>query len=88
MKRATFTAGVALLVFASTAIAQTSSGTPGKTREQVRAELVQAYRDGLVPYSRNDYPPSASTIARNKVLYGGMQFDAASATHANRTPLD
>ena len=48
------------------------SGNPasqGKTREQVRQELIQAYHDGLLPIRKHDYPPSAATIARNKELH-------------------
>ncbi|HDR8911271.1 TPA: DUF4148 domain-containing protein [Burkholderia multivorans] len=41
----------------------------GKTREQVRRELIQAYHDGLLPTSKHDYPPSPATIARNKELH-------------------
>ncbi|SMF99594.1 DUF4148 domain-containing protein [Burkholderia singularis] len=41
----------------------------GKTREQVRQELIQAYHDGLLPTSKLDYPPSEATIARNKELH-------------------
>jgi hypothetical protein len=42
---------------------------PGKTREQVRAELLQAEEAGLVPVHKNDYPPSAETVARNQVRF-------------------
>ncbi len=42
---------------------------PGKTREQVREEIVQARRDGLLPYRRHEYPPGAETIRRNRELY-------------------
>jgi hypothetical protein len=41
----------------------------GKTREQVRAELLKAEEAGLIPVHRNDYPPSAETIARNRVRF-------------------
>ncbi|QCP53683.1 DUF4148 domain-containing protein [Trinickia violacea] len=41
----------------------------GKTRAQVRAELLQAQEAGLVPIHTNDYPPSAETIARNRVRF-------------------
>ncbi|MBR8142730.1 DUF4148 domain-containing protein [Burkholderia pseudomultivorans] len=41
----------------------------GKTREQVRRELIQAYHDGLLPTSKHDYPPSPATVARNKELH-------------------
>ncbi len=43
--------------------------THGKTRAQVRAELLQAEEAGLVPVRRNDYPPSAETVARNRVRF-------------------
>jgi hypothetical protein len=38
----------------------------GKTRAQVRAELINAERAGFVPAGKFDYPPSAATIARNR----------------------
>ncbi|CAB3792572.1 hypothetical protein LMG28614_03559 [Paraburkholderia ultramafica] len=55
------------LVFGANAFAQ--STTPELTRAEVRAQLVQAEADGLVPTRNNDYPPSAVTIARNKEIY-------------------
>ncbi|WP_010089993.1 DUF4148 domain-containing protein [Burkholderia ubonensis] len=48
------------------------SGNPaphGKTREEVRQELIRAYHDGLLPTSSHDYPPGPETIARNKELH-------------------
>jgi hypothetical protein len=41
----------------------------GKTRAEVRAELVQAEAQGLLPTSKNDYPPSPQEIARNQAEY-------------------
>lgn len=41
---------------------------PGKTREQVREEFVQARRDGLLSFRRHGSPPSAETIRRNREL--------------------
>ena len=41
----------------------------GKTRAQVRAELLQAEEAGLVPVDKIDYPPSAQTIARNRARF-------------------
>ncbi|RQU79364.1 DUF4148 domain-containing protein [Burkholderia cenocepacia] len=41
----------------------------GKTREQVRAELVQAQKDGWLPVNKIDYPPSEAQIERNRQLY-------------------
>ncbi|ACD18762.1 DUF4148 domain-containing protein [Paraburkholderia phytofirmans] len=41
----------------------------GKTRAEVRQELLQAYKDGLIPTTEADYPPSKRTIERNKALF-------------------
>ncbi len=41
----------------------------GKTRAQVRAELVQAQRAGVIPTNDSDYPPSRDTTRRNQTLY-------------------
>ncbi|AJZ56055.1 DUF4148 domain-containing protein [Paraburkholderia fungorum] len=52
--------------------ASVSADTPnpdGKTRAQVRAELLQAERAGFAPANKNDYPPSATTIARNQARF-------------------
>ncbi|WP_063802364.1 DUF4148 domain-containing protein [Burkholderia ubonensis] len=46
-----------------------NSAPSGKTREQVRQELIRAYHDGLLPTSNHDYPPGPETIARNKALH-------------------
>lgn len=58
----------------STAAAQETvaagpSTSSGKTRAQVREELVEAQRAGLIPTSKIDYPPSAATIARNQARF-------------------
>ncbi|WP_052409808.1 DUF4148 domain-containing protein [Paraburkholderia oxyphila] len=42
------------------------SAAPDKTRAQVRAELLQAGEQGLLPPRWIDYPPSAATRARNR----------------------
>ncbi|GAB7521328.1 DUF4148 domain-containing protein [Paraburkholderia sp. 2C] len=47
-------------------VAAAASGTQGKTRAQVRAELVQAEESGLVPAGNTRYPAGAGTIARNR----------------------
>jgi hypothetical protein len=85
MKWPAFT--IALMTLAATGAfaAQGMPESQGKTREQVREELVQARRDGLVPSRRHDYPPSAATIKRNKELYaiahpGDAAVKAASAS--------
>lgn len=61
--------GAAMLALMGVVHAQQSPGGSGKTREQVREELRQAYRDGLLPHRRGEFPPSAETIRRNKRLY-------------------
>ena len=62
---ATFT-GLCLITGAN-AFAQPTQA--GLTRAEVRAQLIQAEADGLIPAGKTDYPPSAETIARNKELY-------------------
>ncbi|EUC21579.1 DUF4148 domain-containing protein [Paraburkholderia hospita] len=69
MKWPAFAFCVLSLVATGMVAAQETPPSQGKTREQVREELVQAWRDGLLPYKRYEYPPSAETIARNKELY-------------------
>ncbi|AOJ02305.1 hypothetical protein WS70_11095 [Burkholderia mayonis] len=51
---------------ATSALASASDASQGKTRAQVRAELIQAYRDGVIPASDGDYPPSQATIDANR----------------------
>ncbi|MBP0595567.1 DUF4148 domain-containing protein [Paraburkholderia sp. LEh10] len=69
MKRQAIAVTLVMAAAAGTVAAQDVSTGPWKTREQVRAEIEQARRDGLLPYRRHDYPPSKATIARNKELY-------------------
>jgi hypothetical protein len=38
----------------------------GKTRAQVRKELIDARREGTIPTTEADYPPSQRTIAANR----------------------
>lgn len=57
---------------------------PAKTRAEVRAELVQAYRDGSLPtLSRNSYPDK-SLIARTQAERLAAQSDDADATRIAR----
>ncbi|HDR9482569.1 TPA: DUF4148 domain-containing protein [Burkholderia aenigmatica] len=42
------------------------SPAQGKTRAQVRAEIVRAGEDGMLPSRWVDYPPSAATRTRNR----------------------
>ena len=69
MKWPAFALGVVTLAATGLVAAQETQASQGKTREQVHEELVQAWRDGLLPYKRYEYPPSDATIARNKQLY-------------------
>ncbi|VBU23309.1 Uncharacterised protein [Burkholderia pseudomallei] len=52
----------------------------GKTRDEVRQELIRAQHEGVVPASKNDYPPSAALVARNKELH-------AISVHGGKTDL-
>ncbi|MFL9935091.1 DUF4148 domain-containing protein [Paraburkholderia sp. RL18-103-BIB-C] len=64
--------------------AQETHSSQGKTREQVHEEIVQAWRDGLLPNKRYEYPPSAATIARNKELYALTHPDDAAVKEASK----
>ncbi|HEY1608225.1 MAG TPA: DUF4148 domain-containing protein [Paraburkholderia sp.] len=59
--------------FGASAFAQSASG--GLTRAEVRAQLVQAEADGLVPTGNHDYPPSAATIQRNKEIWAAAHHE-------------
>jgi hypothetical protein len=67
----------ALLVASSTTLVLASGAAfaQGKSRDQVRQELVQAQHDGAVPSGKTQYPPSEQLVARNKEVH-------ASAVHA------
>ena len=49
------------------------SPAAGKTRAQVRAELLQAGEEGMLPSRWVDYPPSAATRARNRENFLRME---------------
>lgn len=74
---------------ATTTVADTTStgtsdaATKGKTREQVRAELLQAEETGFLPIHKNDYPPSAETVARNRARF--QQVEQAWQAHGEIT---
>ncbi|WOD13631.1 DUF4148 domain-containing protein [Paraburkholderia kirstenboschensis] len=88
MKLLTSIAVTALgLVFGANAFAQTTA--PELTRAEVRAQLAQAEADGLVPTHKNDYPPSATTIARNQEIYAIQHKNSPSRAMASAaTPAD
>lgn len=45
----------------------------GTTRAQVRAELLQAEKAGVIPALNAEYPPSTDTIARNRAHFQRTQ---------------
>ncbi|MFM0226580.1 DUF4148 domain-containing protein [Paraburkholderia dipogonis] len=54
----------------------TLAGQPqqmGKSREQVRQELIEAQRQGLIPNTEADYPPSQRSIDANKARHAAVQ---------------
>ena len=57
---------------ASAAFAQSSAPT-GLTRAQVREQIVQAERDGTIPTTEADYPPSQRSIDANKARHAVLQ---------------
>nr|WP_238212479.1 DUF4148 domain-containing protein [Caballeronia novacaledonica] len=74
----------AALVIVSSGCSSTlpSDVAHGKTSEQARTELEQAWRDGWLPYKRSEYPPSPATLDRNKKRYA-TQHPAGVEAEAN-----
>ena len=64
-----FAAAVLATSLVSSAVFAQSAPDAGKTRAQVKAELVAAERSGQIPVSDADYPPSAATIQYNHDVY-------------------
>ncbi|WP_080353744.1 DUF4148 domain-containing protein [Burkholderia cenocepacia] len=62
--------------YSSAANSQSGNPVRGKTRAEVYAELIQAKKDGLIPSSKSDYPPSEATIQRNRELYRLGRFSS------------
>ncbi|EMN5127336.1 DUF4148 domain-containing protein [Burkholderia contaminans] len=60
------------------ALAQTADHA--LTRADVVAGLIQAERDGTLPTSNWDYPPSTQTVARNRELYAIAHGEPRTAT--------
>ncbi|KAK47040.1 hypothetical protein BG58_07665 [Caballeronia jiangsuensis] len=69
-----------LLTVGVVAVANGENGpsSHGKTREEVRRELVQAYKDGVLPFRRSEYPPSAASMKKNKEAYARAHPEKAS----------
>jgi hypothetical protein len=73
------------LSFGANAFAQSTA--PQLTRAEVIAQLAEAQRDGLVPTSKSDYPPSEREIARNREIYAIQHGqDGATATASQTSP--
>ncbi|WDD91647.1 DUF4148 domain-containing protein [Burkholderia sp. FERM BP-3421] len=67
-----------LLPIAGAALADgMPEGKYGKSREEVRAELIRAQHEGQVPARKTEYPPSADTVARNRELHAVARHDGA-----------
>jgi hypothetical protein len=62
------TLAVLISAVAGTAMADTTSST-GLTRAEVRAQLVQAERDGTIPTNDVNYPPTPAQVAQNRATY-------------------
>ncbi|MFC6313495.1 DUF4148 domain-containing protein [Paraburkholderia dipogonis] len=86
MKLFTAVAVTALsLVFGANAFAQTSPS--GLTHADVMAQLHEAQAEGLLPTRKNDYPPSAAEVARNREIYAIQHgTDGAAATRTAQMP--
>ncbi|WDD93636.1 DUF4148 domain-containing protein [Burkholderia sp. FERM BP-3421] len=69
MNHSRLTLLLVLTCAAAPVLAQQSDMQPGKTRADVRAELIQAYRDGTIPTTDGDYPPSQTTIDINRARF-------------------
>lgn len=59
-----------------------AASSQGKTRAQVRAELIQAEQQGLVPAGNTRYPAGPALIARN--AYDFQQAKAWWETHGQK----
>jgi hypothetical protein len=85
---------VSLLPFGQSAFAQSTDATgavtpavasvnAGKTRAEVRAELIQAEQQGLLPVSKNNYPPTPQEIAQNRATYEVRYVDGRASMASN-----
>ena len=77
---------VSLIPFGQSAFAQSTDATgavappaasvnTGKTRAEVRAELIQTEQQGTIPVSKNNYPPTPDEIAQNRAEYQVRHVD-------------
>lgn len=75
---AAVTAGVSIGFVSPLAHAQ------GKTREQVREELIMARHDGSLPMSKNQYPPTEETMARNREIHAASMHPGEKSPDLDR----
>lgn len=74
------------LTFGANAFAQTTSS--GLTHAEVIQQLQQAQKEGLVPTSKSDYPPSDAEIARNREIYAIQHhMDGAGSVNTAGAPV-
>lgn len=66
-------AGTLPTIASSGGIPKLNQKAHGKTRAEVRQELIQAQRDGLIPTNDTDYPPGKRTIERNKARFAALE---------------
>ncbi|KUZ34010.1 DUF4148 domain-containing protein [Burkholderia territorii] len=85
-RRLTAAAALLVLTLGAPVAALAQQASQGLTRAEVLADLVQAQRDGTVPTSNWDYPPSNRTIARNAELYAIAHGEARTATASVPVP--
>ncbi|MBP0595562.1 DUF4148 domain-containing protein [Paraburkholderia sp. LEh10] len=72
MKAARLAAAIVTATLAMGALSQTAFAQ-GKSRDQVRNELIQAQHDGMLPVSKTQYPPNANLIERNKEVHASSR---------------
>lgn len=88
MKRTLASAIGATLVFSlaasASAFAQSSDANAPKTRAEVKAELVAAYRDGTLPSLNKTSYPEQSLIGRTQAERIARQEQRADATRVAR----
>ncbi|AJY39466.1 MULTISPECIES: DUF4148 domain-containing protein [Burkholderia] len=73
-----------LMAWAAAAALTTLAVSPaafaqGKTRDEVRQELIRAQHEGIVPAGKNDYPPSEALVQRNQELHAISVHDGKSS---------
>ncbi|OLL32479.1 hypothetical protein BTH42_06575 [Burkholderia sp. SRS-W-2-2016] len=68
MKAARF-AVIVLAASVGSTILSPAAFAQAKTREQVKAELIQAQHEGVTPTTKTQYPPTPDNLERQKQLH-------------------